>query len=125
LGEVEDLLAAADEALEAARFLVRQRFYPDAVSRAYYAMLYAARAALASRGLAAKTHGGALHRLRETFVGPGLLPSDLTTVFGRALELRALADYSTSLRPGKDDAETVLRDAERFVHAIRGLLSGK
>lgn len=123
MGEVEDLLAAAEEALEAARVLVGQGFYPDAVSRAYYAMLHAARAALASRDIAAKTHGGALRRIREVFVEPRLLPAEVTTAFGRAMELRALADYSAALRPGRKDAETVLRDAERFIEAVRNLLA--
>lgn len=125
MGEAEDLLGAAEEAIDAAKLLLSQGFYPDAVSRAYYAILYGARAALASRGIAAKTHGGVLHRLRDVFVGTGLLPADLATAFGRAMELRALADYSTDLRPGKDAAETVLRDAERFIEAVRTLLAGE
>ncbi len=99
--------------------------YPDAVSRAYYAMLYAARAALASRGISAKTHGGTLHRFGETFVVPGRVPEDLARIFGKAMFLRQRADYAATVRPGRDDAETVLRDAERFVEAVRKLLAGR
>ncbi len=86
--ESEDLLKAAQESLEAARLLASRGFHPDAVSRAYYAIVYAARAALASRGVAAKTHGGTLQRFGELFVAPGLLPSDLTTSFGKAMAIR-------------------------------------
>ncbi len=122
--ESEDLLKAAQESLDAARLLASRGFHPDAVSRAYYAIVYAARAALASRGVAAKTHGGTLQRFGELFVAPGLLPSDLTTSFGKAMAIRNRADYSTAVRPGKEDSEAVLKDAERFVEAVRGLLSG-
>ena len=123
--ESDDLTKAATESLEAARLLASRGFHPDAVSRAYYAIPYAARAALASRGIAVKTHGGILQRFGELFVTPGLLPSELTTAFGKAMAIRNRADYSTAVRPGKEDSEAVLKDAERFVEAVRGLLSEK
>jgi len=123
LGEPEDLLAAASDALKAARLLMANECHPDSVSRAYYAMLYGARAALASRGIATKTHGGTLQRFGEAFVIPGLVPEELAKAFGKAMFLRQRADYAATVRPGKDDAETVLRDAERFLEAVRALLA--
>jgi len=43
------LMERAGEKLEVARSLLEDGFYSDAVSRAYYAMFYAARALLAER----------------------------------------------------------------------------
>ena len=123
MGEIDDLMSAAKDALEAARLLMDRGFHPDAVSRAYYAMLYAARAALASRGIPAKTHGGTLQRFGETFVRTGIITADLAKGFAKALEIRERADYSVAVRPGPEEAEAVLRDADRFLAAIRHLLA--
>ena len=48
------LLVRAEASIEAARLLARGRFHNFAVSRAYYAMLYAAEALLLEEGLAVK-----------------------------------------------------------------------
>ena len=50
-----DLVLAA-ETLSAAEYLLRGGYSNDAVSRAYYAMFYAARALLASHNLHPKGH---------------------------------------------------------------------
>ena len=48
------LLVRAEASIEAARLLASGRFHNFAVSRAYYAMLYAAEALLLEEGLAVK-----------------------------------------------------------------------
>lgn len=49
-------------ALRAARLLAQNRIYPDAVSRAYYAVLHAAKAALQTKDISADSHA-AVRRL--------------------------------------------------------------
>jgi uncharacterized protein (UPF0332 family) len=51
-------LESAEERLKAARLLLERQMYADAVSRAYYAVFQAARAALATRDLESKKHSG-------------------------------------------------------------------
>jgi uncharacterized protein (UPF0332 family) len=48
-----------------------------ALSAAYYAMLYAARAALSERDVYTKTHRGLWHELRRVFVETGEFDADL------------------------------------------------
>lgn len=123
--EAEAWLARAMEAVREAEFLLSARFFAASITRAYYAMFYAARALLASKGIAAKSHGGTLQRFAETFVKPGLVPAEMSSMLGAAMELREQADYhvnSSSLGEGK--AGEVLEAARGFVdHAAKFLRS--
>src|SRR5687767_3247539 len=66
-----ELLAVARERLEAAGALLERELWGPAVSDAYYAILYAARAALSERDRNAKTHRGTWTAFSEEFVASG------------------------------------------------------
>ena len=59
--------------LAAARSLIQNDFHDDAVSRAYYAMYYAAKAALLTLGIDLKRHSSTVALFTEHFVRTGLL----------------------------------------------------
>lgn len=67
-------LESAEERLKAARLLLERQMYADAVSRAYYAVFQAARAALATRDLDSKKHSGIIGLFNQQFVKTGILP---------------------------------------------------
>lgn len=91
-----------------------------AVSAAYYAMLYAARAALSEEDRYAKTHSGTWHLFRETFVLTGRFDGALFAGAERTLPLRLGADYEA--RPVEpEEAEAVVDLAARFLQAIEAL----
>lgn len=48
----------AGEKLHAAKYLLKGKYYNDAVSRAYYSMFYAAKALLSTRDIYPKGHKG-------------------------------------------------------------------
>lgn len=60
-----DLLAAESN--------IQQGFHSVAISRAYYAMFYAASALLASKGLSRSKHSGVHSAFGEQFVKAGLI----------------------------------------------------
>ncbi len=122
MSEGEGPLSAARESLRAARLLSEERLYRDAVSRAYYAILHAAHAALETKDLRPRTHGGALQALGQHFVEGGVLRPQVAEDFGFAMQLRQRADYSEDLPVTAADAEAVIRRAERFLSAVEGLL---
>ena len=117
----EEFAAAARERLEAARNSIASGDFTVAVATAYYAMLYAARAALSERDLNAKTHGGTWSLFRENFVLPGLVDGELTARARVAEQLRYDADYDAA-DISRDVAEAVLADADRFVTAVLAAL---
>ena len=74
-------IALARETLGAAEYLLKGGYYNDAVSRAYYAMFYAARALLASHDIHPKGHKGLILQFGLEFVKTGFIEE----MYGRAL----------------------------------------
>jgi uncharacterized protein (UPF0332 family) len=111
---IADELARADQAVRAAGALLGLGLHADAISRAYYGAFHSLRALLLSRGLEAKTHGGAIHLFNTEFVRPGLFASSHNRVLAGIQRSRELADYDAAVSFSREDAEDCLRDAEAF-----------
>ena len=116
----EEFMAEARDRLAAAHALLAPGFPPAAVSLAYYAMLYSARAALSEENRYAKTHSGTWHLFGEVFVDTGRFERQLFSDARDTLELRLGADYDAKqIQP--DKAEAVVELAARFLSAIEAL----
>ncbi len=113
--ESDDLLRAGEEALRSARILLEHGQWADAISRAYYAMVYAARALLARRGLAPRTHRGTVHLFGKEFVSPGLFPREVADLLPATMAFRDRADYGERRDLREADARRAVEAAERFV----------
>lgn len=120
--EIEILFGRAKRRLDAAYHLFKEDFYEDAVSRAYYSMYFAAKALLLKRNITVKTHKGLLSKFGLEFVDEGVVEK----YYGRALriaeELREEADYSISREISKEEAESIIEDAEKFLDRIKRVL---
>ncbi len=103
----EEFLASAAERLAGARVLLATGHPETSAAVAYYAMLYAARAALSERGLNAKTHRGTWTSFRESFVASGAFSSGLYEAAQRAQRLREAGDYDAG-GAGDEEAEATL-----------------
>lgn len=118
----EDLLNRARQAAQSARTLLASDDLNGAVNRAYYAMFYAAHAALEHRGveIASSKHGTLVRRFGDHLVKTGVLPRALGTSLNAMLELRQKADYGSG-EVARADAERSLSEAEAFVVAVERL----
>lgn len=116
-------LTLADEKLQAARALLQNAFAYDVISRAYYAMLYAAKAALLREGVRVKTHHGAVAEFGRMFGATGRIDRRYAAVFARSLAERIVSDYEPVLRPSAAEAAEALANAEAFVVAVRELIN--
>lgn len=92
------------------------------VSATYYAMLYAARAALSERGEFAKTHSGVWTLFSQVFVAPGDFDQRLSALARRAKAAREEGDYEAAPPSAEEAAEFVDGTAE-FVAAVDQLLT--
>jgi uncharacterized protein (UPF0332 family) len=117
----EELMAVAWERLEAAHALLERELWGPAVSDAYYAILYAARAALSERDRNAKTHRGTWAVFSEEFVTHGDFDVDLAREARATQEPREGVDYAAA-RVSRDEAQRIAGVADRFVAAIETLL---
>lgn len=112
---VSSLLARADRELEGAR-LLQERGFPEAcVSRAYYAMFYAAEAMLRHQGHATTTHRGLHVLFARHLVKPGSVPRRFGQMLSRAYQKRQVADYADDFVILPAEAVSVTAEAEAFV----------
>jgi uncharacterized protein (UPF0332 family) len=101
-----EFLQAARRRLAAAEVVVDED-PSTALSAAYYAMLYAARAALSERGISAKTHRGTWHEFRLAFVETGKLDAGLAASVQRIQPEREQADYDAWAAPAEDASHAI------------------
>ena len=115
-------LIRAKKALQAAKTLLENRLYEDCVSRAYYAVLHAAKAVLATEGAEPQSH----HAVRRMFglhlVKTGKIEKDFAKILTAEQEDRAISDYDIYIEISKDRALKRVVDAEKFVKRIEKYL---
>jgi len=120
----EKLLADAKEKFRLVPPILNLGGYRDAISMSYYAILYAADAALATKGFVAKSRAGTDTLFGLHFVKSGLVDKRFGGLVNRAAEDRIKADYDHEVEFTRDDAEHWLARAQEFVAAIEAGISG-
>jgi len=115
-------LIRAKKALLAAKTLLENQLYEDCVSRAYYAVLHAAKAALAIEGVEPQSH----HAVRRMFglhlVKTGKIEKEFARILTAEQEDREIGDYDIHIEIEQDTALKRVRDAEKFVERIEKYL---
>jgi len=105
----------AVQKLAVAKRLFEDGFYADAVSRAYYAMFYAARALLSEKSVYPKTHRGVISQFGLKFVKEGKFEKEIFDLFTRAQEDREEADYGLFSEIVEKEAKKIIEGAEKFL----------
>lgn len=109
---------------EASQELYSKGYHAFAISSAYYAMFYCARALLLSRGVSPKSHAGVHAQLGKEFVKKGEMPVRLYTIYSKALNMRHTADYDVFLEYTEKDARDVLDGVREFLEFTKRYLEG-
>jgi uncharacterized protein (UPF0332 family) len=117
----EEFIEAARDRLAAARAAQEAGFPATALSTAYYATLYAARAALSEEERNAKTHRGTWAAFSEVFVAPGRFDRGLAAQARRIQTDREAVDYDARDVTAAE-AEAALEHADRFIAEIERVL---
>ena len=115
-------LRKAVERLKVAEKLFRDGDYEDVVSRAYYAMYHAARAALSTVNTFPRTHEGMVSEFGRKFVLTGVFPKELGKNLADAKAARETYEYSVTATVGKAEAGVILSNAKNFVNAVKKYL---
>jgi uncharacterized protein (UPF0332 family) len=76
-----------------AELLVNERFHEDAVSRAYYAILHAAKAALFVHNVAATSHAAVRRLFGQHLINTGEIERQWSSHLGESFDDRLAADY--------------------------------
>jgi uncharacterized protein (UPF0332 family) len=119
----EEFMDQARDRARLAREALAAGHLEGATSAAYYAMLYAARAALSERDEHARRHGGVWHLFHRSFVAPGAFDQHLHALAQQAQEAREQGDYE-AVTPSEADARRYVDGADDFIAAIERMLAG-
>jgi uncharacterized protein (UPF0332 family) len=115
---IAGLLRKARESQEAASLLQREGYFDFAVSRAYYAIFYAAEAILLLKGLSFSSHSAVTAAFGKEFSKTGLLPTHLHRYLIDAERMRNVGDYDVGSSLATTEASEVIRWAEEFIQAV-------
>ena len=119
LQHVRKELVRADKALRSATMLLAEGLLEDAISRAYYAVLHAAKAALAVANVSADSHAGVRRMFCLHLVKDGLIEDEYAGILVSAQEDRELGDYDIDVIIDESRARQRIQDAVRFVNRIK------
>ena len=116
-------LNRADKALKAAAALLDVGLYEDSLSRSYYAVLHAARAALLLAGEAPGSHRGVRRAFGLHLVNTGLIEKEYAEILTAEQEDRELGDYEVGIQIEEGRARRRYEEAVRFVERMRSCVA--
>ena len=119
---VDQELHRAQQSLQAAQKLLEDDLFADAISRAYYACLHSAKAALLMEGVKVSSHRAVLRLFGEHFIKSGKIEKEYGRILREEQEDREVCDYDVFQIVESDRAYQRVKDAERFLEKIRDFI---
>lgn len=107
------------KSLQAAKVLQADSLFEDAVSRAYYAVMHAAKAALLVHDRIAESHAAIRRHFGSVLVRTGRIEKEWATTLAKEQDRRIAADYDAALSMDAESTLQLVEEADRFVERIR------
>ena len=123
MNEMGSLLERAGKYLQSAKLLLDAGDYESSVSRTYYAMFFAAEAALLSKNISSSSHKGVISGFGLHFIKTGIFPREMGRELNRAFGKRQIGDYEFQLLILRGEAEEMLQSGNQFVENVRQYLT--
>ena len=112
-------LKKANNALSASEALVSEELFDDAISRAYYAMFYAAKALLIRDGvIAGSKHSAVVAAFGREYAKTGKIEPRYHQMLIEDFEWRQKADYDVFWHADRETAQGRVADAREFLSLI-------
>jgi len=92
--------------------------HKTSVNRSYYAVLHSARSLLILKGIDPIKHDGVKTMISLHFIRTDLLPREVIDIFKDLMVLRTDVDYGDLEFVGKDEADSAIGKAKRFIETI-------
>jgi uncharacterized protein (UPF0332 family) len=112
----------ARESFQAAETLTRDGLYADAISRAYYSILHAAKAALHVHDVAAESHPAVRRMFALHLVKAGEIETEWSAYLTESLDDRLAADYDAEILFSRQEARNECRRTGEFLKRIKRYL---
>lgn len=119
--DIPNLMTRAERSLEAALLLIENEYYSETISRAYYAMFYAATALLHSEGITVTKHSAVIAQVGQHFAKTGKIETNLHKAFIDVFDERQTADYGGIIF-SHEEAQSTYQAASEFFQAAQEYL---
>ena len=113
----------AKKALKSAQILQEEGMAEDAVSRSYYAVMHAARAALLANDTIAESHAAVRRLFGAVLVRPGLIEKEWAAILAREQDQCIVADYNVQIAWELETSASLVEDARAFVRRVQDYLA--
>ena len=110
------------KSLQAAELLVGEDYCEDAVSRAYYAILHAAKAALLVHDVVTTSHAGVRQMFGKHLVRTGEIEAQWSKYLAENFDVRLMADYDVGISFSSEETRQEYERAKAFLDRIRRYL---
>lgn len=121
--EIDSLVKRAKRYIKSAELLLNDKDYESSVSRTYYAMFYAAQAALLTKSLSYSSHKGVISAFGKHFIKTEIFPKEMGRELNRAFEKRQIGDYGYTFVVSDEEAVQLLQYGKEFVNKITSWLN--
>lgn len=122
LTKSKESIVEAKEWLSEARKNTEAEAYKSAISSIYLALFHSARAVLFRDGVREKSHY-CVGIYLEKYVEQGVLEEDWVLIFDRMRSARHTDQYSFRMHPSKEEVESGIDIAEKFITRMEKLLN--
>lgn len=112
------LLRKSQKYLRSAAVLLEMEDYDSTVSRAYFAMFYAAQALVKRRGIRLAAGQSLRDAFVAHFVETGTLPPRAAQALEEGFRMMELGDFAHTFGVSGPQAEAMLAEAEAFVNSV-------
>ena len=116
--EVKNEFFRAKKSLESAKMLFDNKAYEDSISRSYYSVLHASKAALILDGVVVTSHSAVRRLFGKHMVKTGKLDVRYAKILSAEQDMRFRADYDAMYIADREDAKEFIDDAEDFLNAV-------
>ena len=120
--EVKRYLRKAEHALEVAEDMLRNGHVPDAASKTYYAMYYAAQALLNADGIDVVKHSAVEAAFGYHFAKTGKIDPKFHRMLMNARKIREIADYDIDEEIVEPAASLKIDEGRAFLSVIQDYL---
>lgn len=117
--EIKKEFERAEKSLKSAQVLLKDNLLEDAISRAYYAILHAAKAALLVESINVESHRAVRRLFGQHLIQTGKINVKYSIILAEEQDDRYLADYDVVFSPEKEQCQKRVEDAENFLGAIK------
>ena len=112
----------AYETQQDAKYLLEKESYNSAINRFYYAIFYAIRALLATKGLDSSKHSGVIALFHKEFVKPGIIPKEIAKIPNITFEKRSDSDYEDYHVFTRSEVDDLAAKSEIFLTEVNKVL---